>query len=392
MKNKMLGIAIFTLVIVATVLPVAGLTNKKIISGTLQTDLDWDYTTNPPNMYSIPSGNVGIGTNNPERKLHVAASSVGPIPIVYIQQIGTGRGLWVNTTNGTCGIVSEAGNHGLRVISAGGNGVYVMDTEMDGLHVDWADKNGVYIEDVDDDGVHVENAGGWAGYFNGKGFFNDTVGIGILNPTNLLHVAGTESTPLINVENNGPGRGIRVNTSDACAIWVENAGNHGLRITDAGGNGVLIMNANDNGLQVDNAGGHGLYIGSVSGDGIHVLNAGGWAGYFDGKGFFGDFVGIGTNNPGYLLDVSGGVGVVASFSGRVKGANAVFDDEFVTKGQVNSISTNAEYYTPTGTSDTNGEVGDTTWDSNYFYVKTSEGWKRAALETWESNNVMKISQ
>jgi len=32
---------------------------------------DWDYWTNPPHMWMIPSGNVGIGTRHPQAKLHV---------------------------------------------------------------------------------------------------------------------------------------------------------------------------------------------------------------------------------------------------------------------------------------------------------------------------------
>jgi hypothetical protein len=39
-------------------------------------------------------------------------------------------------------------------------------------------------------------------------------------------------------------------------------------------------------------------------------------------------------------------------------------------------------YTPTGTADTHGNVGDIAWNSSYFYVKTSAGWKRAALTTF----------
>ncbi len=39
-------------------------------------------------------------------------------------------------------------------------------------------------------------------------------------------------------------------------------------------------------------------------------------------------------------------------------------------------------FTPTGTSDSRGETGDVAWDDNYIYVKTSAGWKRAALNTW----------
>ncbi len=39
-------------------------------------------------------------------------------------------------------------------------------------------------------------------------------------------------------------------------------------------------------------------------------------------------------------------------------------------------------YTPTGSSDSNGEVGDISWDENYIYIKTSSGWKRATLFSW----------
>ena len=35
---------------------------------------DWDYWTNPPHMWMIPSGNVGIGTRHPQAKLHVNGS------------------------------------------------------------------------------------------------------------------------------------------------------------------------------------------------------------------------------------------------------------------------------------------------------------------------------
>jgi hypothetical protein len=39
-------------------------------------------------------------------------------------------------------------------------------------------------------------------------------------------------------------------------------------------------------------------------------------------------------------------------------------------------------YTPTSSSDTNGNVGDFSWDSNYFYIKTTSGWERAPLSTF----------
>jgi hypothetical protein len=39
-------------------------------------------------------------------------------------------------------------------------------------------------------------------------------------------------------------------------------------------------------------------------------------------------------------------------------------------------------FTPTGTADPMGAVGDIAWDENYTYVKTAAGWKRAALTTF----------
>ena len=37
-------------------------------------------------------------------------------------------------------------------------------------------------------------------------------------------------------------------------------------------------------------------------------------------------------------------------------------------------------YTPTTSGDTNGEVGDISWDDNYIYVKTNSGWGRSSLD------------
>jgi len=113
----------------------------------------------------------------------------------------------------------------------------------------------------------------------------DKVGIGTPTPTNKLHVTGSESVPVLNVEQYGSHRAARFYSQNACALWVEHAGNHGLRVTDANGDGVYIQNA-------------GV-------DGIHVDNASGWAGYFGGKGYFADSVGIGTLSPTALLDIAG---------------------------------------------------------------------------------------
>ena len=42
----------------------------------------------------------------------------------------------------------------------------------------------------------------------------------------------------------------------------------------------------------------------------------------------------------------------------------------------------AQPFTPDNTADTDGEVGAMAWDEDYIYIKTSAGWKRAALSTF----------
>ena len=116
---------------------------------------------------------------------------------------------------------------------------------------------------------------------------SDKVGIGISSPGNRLHVVGSESVPILNVVQNGSFRAARFYSQNACALWVENAGNHGLRITNAGGRGVYVQNAGSDGIRID--------------------NAGGWAGYFNGTGYFAANVGIGTETPTEMLDVAGTV-------------------------------------------------------------------------------------
>jgi hypothetical protein len=150
------------------------------------------------------------------------------------------------------------------------------------------------------DPIEIQNSGrgdddDWNYWSNPPNMYANVtgnIGIGTTNPLNLFHIVGSSSVPLVSIEQTGSHRGLRVNTSSACAIWVENAGNHGLRITNANGDGVHITNANS--------------------DGVYVESAGGWAGYFNGDGYFGGDVGIGTTTPDSPLEVSG---VIHSSSG-----------------------------------------------------------------------------
>lgn len=70
----------------------------------------------------------------------------------------------------------------------------------------------------------------------------------------------------------------------------------------------------------------------------------------------GNRVGVGTATPGYTLDVQGGTGVVAQFSGRVKGGEAVASDEFVTLSQLNASGGGANYIVNQTTNQANANI------------------------------------
>lgn len=72
--------------------------------------------------------------------------------------------------------------------------------------------------------------------------------------------------------------------------------------------------------------------------------------------YFGGNVGIGNQSPTSLIDISSANGF----------------------GQLRLRTS----YTPSSTSDANGNTGDVSWDANYLYIKTAAGWKRAALSTF----------
>jgi hypothetical protein len=175
MKKKIVGILICMLVIAIGVIPVVGsmnikqLESKTVYKQYVQPPLpswilelingDWNYWSNAPNMFSIPMGNVGIGTNTPDRKLEVFGdmritnpSDPNDYLDIVVNNMGTGLTHIVN-----------GGHVGQSVILDGSGG------------------------------LSAESVDAWFGFTAETGSVivkQGKIGVGITNPVSKLHVIG----------------------------------------------------------------------------------------------------------------------------------------------------------------------------------------------------------
>ena len=162
-------------------------------------------------------------------------------------------------------------------------------------------------------------------------------------------------------------------------------------------NSLTFGNSGPNGFQLDN-----IYFNSkqsdigYSGRPIILNGAGGNGNNIDG----GNLViaggrGTGTGTPGdFIISTSTTLSsgsTLQTLSNRwwVKGGTGFLGNTSSPTSSVDVTGTTGHSqfrlrisYTPTSTSDTNGNTGDFSWDDNYFYIKTSAGWKRSALSTF----------
>jgi hypothetical protein len=228
---------------------------------------------------------------------------------------------------------------------------------------------------------------------NGDLTVSGKVGVGTASPEKTLHVigdskltgtsgAGATAIELsVNQSTSGKGGGISIKAGTAQNNWSTN--HWGGDVLVKGGSGYNNSGGNLNieggttsiwtysttptkvdihGGDIDNnytssglitvEGGKQLSANGPNRSGGHILLTPGTG---EGTGVSGN-VGVGTTVPTAKLDINGSTGY-------------------------NQLRVRTPY-TPTGTADTNGNTGDIVWDDDYLYVKTSAGWKRAALSTW----------
>ncbi len=217
---------------------------------------------------------VGIGTNNPKSKLSVGG--IGDAIITTYSETTSGIGILGKATSGGSGIHGEAnGSNGRGIIGI-----------AEGI-------NGIAIYGS------ATGTTSYGGYFLGRGYFSDNVGIGTINPLSKLSVGGNGDATITTYSETTSGIGILGKaTSGGSGIYGEANGSNG--------RGVIGIADGINGIAI-----YGSAAGTTS-----------YGGYFLGRGYFSDNVGIGTINPLSKLSVGGNGNSSAIIYGEATATNA----------------------------------------------------------------------
>jgi hypothetical protein len=273
-------------------------------------------------MRITSSGNVGIGTTSPDRKIHVEGGYYlkgGAANTSYVAD-----GLWGATATPNL-LNSTSGGLGLRIgYQDNGSGLYspaygfeVKST--DGIPVAGRVQRAIVIKDVDTGlyPFYINN--------NGSAFFDGNVGIGDTTPEATLTVkkgsegayfsAGGDTAnnrQLVFTSSNGNGSNgakhqinatslngiIALATANVDRLTVGNTGNVGIGTTTP--NAKLDVQGTQGQLfsVTDDLSGDIFSVADISGVPILNVNSNGTS-YFDGN------VGIGTTSPSYPLVVNG---------------------------------------------------------------------------------------
>ena len=227
---------------------------------TAGSDSDWMVSGN--DMYSIPSGKVGIGTPSPGEKLDVN----GNINVNSVYKIGGSTVLSVTSTNTLLGIGAGANNN------TGSNNTFL------GRDAGWRNTSG----------YRNTFLGYKAGYSNTAGYFNTFLG----NSAGFSNTNSNSNTFL------GQDAGYSNATGSCNTFLGRDAGYHN---NEGGGNVFIGFCAGCN-----ETGSNKLYIANSDADPPLI---------------YGDFstgrVGIGTTDPDAKLDVDGDMKITGAYKGNI---------------------------------------------------------------------------
>ncbi|MHC4500968.1 MAG: hypothetical protein ACYS21_17855, partial [Planctomycetota bacterium] len=207
-------------------------------------DNDWMVDGN--DMYSIPDGNVGIGTTNPLSKLSVGGDGFANTGVYGQGSVYGVEGKDSETNSyGLLGYdiygVYGSGTAGVKGVGTTGQGVYGTSETSAGV---FGEANSVGVWGRDSDTLTYGRLGfnAFGGYFVGDGYFSGNVGIGANPPSAKLEVAGQ-----VKITGGSPGAGKVLTSIDASGLgsW------QNLSVNDADSdpsnelNTSLVLNGNN---------------------------------------------------------------------------------------------------------------------------------------------------
>jgi hypothetical protein len=212
------------------------------------------------------TGNVGMGTTSPQFPLHVQnpSDAVGAVAIYGIASSTSAAeqrwGIWgetssTSTSNPGAGVMGRAtagSSSGVRgeTTSTSGTGVSGFATAYSGTT--YGLRAVCYSPD------------GYAGWFNGRGYFRDNVGIGTENPPWPLSVVGPQGVAYVNSTASNNGSVLELSNSTASptmlgAVNFNNAGNtYPGQIAYLGSNAMTFRTSGSERVRIDSAGKVGM--------------------------------------------------------------------------------------------------------------------------------------